>query len=191
MKIRVAGVDEAGRGPLAGPVVAAAVILNNENNEKPPHPLGDSKTISPARRESIYEWLKNGGASAIGIGIVMHDEIDRINILSASLLAMKKAVLKLGAKPEMLLIDGKFTLDLPTAQKAIVKGDSKVKAISAASIAAKVVRDGIMRKYHSIYPQYGFDRHKGYPTKAHKEAIIIHGASPIHRVTFSGVRPVC
>ncbi|GMT41989.1 MAG: ribonuclease HII [bacterium] len=188
---RVAGVDEAGRGPLAGPVVAAAVILSseNKNNIKPPYPLRDSKVLSPQRRERIYEWLKSSGA-AIGVGVVLHDEIDRINILRASLLAMKKAVYRIRPLPEMLLIDGIFTLDVNMPQKAIVKGDSKVEVISAASIAAKVIRDRIMKSYHGIYPRYGFDRHKGYPTRAHKNAILLHGPSPIHRMTFKGVKPV-
>lgn len=184
--MRVAGVDEAGRGPLAGPVVAAAVILNGV---PPPFPLVDSKTIGAQRREELYDWLFESGAE-IGVGVVEHDEIDRINILKASLLAMKKAVCGIRPLPDSLLVDGKFTLDLPLKQEAIVKGDSKREAISAASIIAKVTRDRLMFCIHSKYPQYGFSRNKGYPTAEHKMAILEHGPSPIHRLTFKGVKEV-
>ena len=183
----IAGVDEAGRGPLAGPVVAAAVIFNSE---KPPIPFKDSKLLTERQRERLYIWLMESGAS-VGIGVVKQDEIDRINILQASLLAMKKAVLRLSVTPEKLLIDGQFTTDLPIRQEAVVQGDRKIAVISAASVIAKVTRDKMMRGFHRKYPQYGFDRHKGYPTRAHKEAILKHGASPIHRLTFRGVKPSC
>lgn len=180
--------DEAGRGPLAGPVVAAAVML--DTSKEPPFPFKDSKTITREKREKLCRWLKDGGGE-IGLGIVEHDEIEKINIHNASLLAMKKAVASLKTEPEMLLIDGKFTLDMPIRQKAIIKGDSKVPAISAASIVAKVTRDEIMQRYHAQFPQYGFDRHKGYPTAAHKGAILKHGPCAIHRKTFRGVKEVC
>jgi ribonuclease HII len=180
----IAGVDEAGRGPLAGPVVAAAVIFNGE---KPPIPFKDSKLLTERQRELLYDWLMDCGAP-VGIGVVRQDVIDKINILQASLLAMKKAVLRLGLTPEKLLIDGQFTTDLPLRQEAVVQGDRKIAVISAASVIAKVTRDKIMRGFHRKYPQYGFDRHKGYPTRAHKEAIIKHGVSPIHRLTFRGVK---
>jgi len=173
----IAGVDEAGRGPLAGPVVAAAVIFNDS---LPPIPFKDSKLLTQRQRERLYDWLMKSGA-AVGIGVVRQDEIDRINILQASLLAMKKAVLRLDRTPEKLLIDGQFITDLPLRQEAVVKGDRKIAVISAASVIAKVTRDKIMRGFHRKYPQYGFDRHKGYPTRAHKEAILKHGVSPIHR----------
>ena len=185
--MRTAGVEEAGRGPLAGPVVASAVILNGA---KPPYPLVDSKSISESQREKIFDWLHECGAE-IGIGIVEHDEIDRINILQASLLAMKKAVEMILPSPELLLIDGQFTISGfgdEIRQEAIIKGDTKIEAISAASIVAKVTRDRIMKKYHIEYPQYEFAKHKGYPTAIHKKAIAIHGPSPIHRMTFKGVK---
>ncbi len=180
----IAGVDEAGRGPLAGPVVAAAVIFNSE---QPPIPFKDSKLLTERQREKLYNWLMESGAP-VGIGVVKQDVIDRINILQASLLAMKKAVLRLGVTPEKLLIDGQFTTDLPIRQEAVIKGDRKIAVISAASVIAKVTRDKIMRGFHRKYPLYGFDRHKGYPTRAHKEAILKHGVSPIHRLTFRGVK---
>jgi len=187
--LRVAGVDEAGRGPLAGPVVAGAVILNGG---EPPYPLVDSKTISEKRREAIFKWLHESGAE-IGIGIVEPDEIDRINILQASLLAMKIATEKLDPLPNKLLIDGQFTiktLEGKIDQEAIIKGDTKVESISAASIIAKVTRDRIMKGYHAEYPEYNFLSHKGYPTAAHKSAILEHGPSPIHRLSFRGVKQV-
>lgn len=183
----VAGVDEAGRGPLAGPVVAGAVVLSGA---EPPFPFRDSKTISEGRREALFEWLRVSGAS-VGVGIVEPDEIDRINILRASLLAMRRAVEMLNPAPHRLMVDGTFIIPgcaLP--QEAIVKGDAKIPAISAASIVAKVTRDRIMGKYHGEFPQYGFDRHKGYPTKEHKEAILRFGPSVIHRRTFSGVKGI-
>ncbi|MBI5179421.1 MAG: ribonuclease HII [Nitrospinae bacterium] len=185
---RPAGVDEAGRGPLAGPVVAAAVLL--PEGKTPPWPLADSKTIPHERRVALFDWLYESGAE-IGVGIVDHEEIDKMNILRASLHAMKKAVLELKNPPDFLMIDGTFTLDMPLRQEAIVKGDSKVAAISAASIVAKVTRDRMMDEFHKQFPQYGFDRHKGYPTKEHKQAIIKHGPSPIHRRTFRGVKETC
>jgi ribonuclease HII len=184
--LRIAGVDEAGRGPLAGPVVAGAVILSGGT---PPYPLVDSKTINEKRREALYEWLCESG-SEIGVGIVEPDEIDRINILQASLLAMKIAAEKLDPVPDKLLIDGQFTikaLDGMIGQEAIIKGDTKVESISAASIVAKVTRDRIMKGYHREYPEYNFLKNKGYPTMAHKRAILDHGPSPIHRLTFRGV----
>jgi len=181
-----AGIDEAGRGPLAGPVIASAVILTCET---PPYPFADSKTINEKRRELLYDWLISTSAD-IGIGEASHQEIDEINIHNASLLAMKRAVLSLKSLPSKLLIDGKFTIEMNINQEAIIKGDSKVEAISAASIVAKVTRDRLMKKYHLLFPQYGLAQHKGYPTKAHKEAIAVYGPSPIHRLTFKGVKPV-
>ena len=181
----IAGVDEVGRGPLAGPVVAAAVLLGGG---EPPYRLADSKAISEKRREAIFEWL-SGGDAHIGIGFVEHDEIDRINIHNASLLAMRRAVEALPVTPARLLIDGKFTIDMDMdmEQEAIIKGDSKEPAISAASIVAKVTRDRLMKDYDRVYPGYGFSGHKGYPTKSHKDAIRRLGPSPIHRLSFRGV----
>ncbi len=180
----VAGVDEAGRGPLAGPVVAAAVIL-------PANPrlngLTDSKKLSEKKREAFFLRIQEE-ATAFGIGIVGHDVIDRINILQASRLAMKHAVEKLAEPPDLLLIDGIHTIDRPEDQWTLIEGDSRSQSIAAASVLAKVTRDRLMRDYHREFPQYGFDRHKGYPTASHKAEIVRHGPSPIHRKTFRGVK---
>ncbi|MCP4720088.1 MAG: ribonuclease HII [Desulfobacteraceae bacterium] len=179
----IAGIDEAGRGPLAGPVVSAAVIL-------PPNfscpGVTDSKKLSEKKRESLFPLIK-AQALAVGIGVADHKEIDQINILAASLLSMKRAVIDLATGPDYLLIDGKFTIDMDLPQQAIIKGDLRSISIAAASIIAKVTRDRIMVKLHNTYPQYNFIRHKGYPTKAHKQAIIDHGPCPVHRTTFNGV----
>jgi ribonuclease HII len=181
----IAGVDEAGRGPLAGPVVSAAVIL-------PAHcaitGLNDSKKLSPARREALFAEIQRT-ALAVGVGRVEADEIDHLNILQASLLSMRLAVAQLDPRADYLLIDGKFTLaDTPTPQEALIKGDARSASIAAASIVAKVSRDRLMQRYHDTYPHFGFDRHKGYPTKAHKAAIAKHGPCPIHRRSFRGVK---
>jgi ribonuclease HII len=180
----VAGTDEAGRGPLAGPVVAACVIL-------PPHceyqQFQDSKKLSAKAREELAQRLVALEAQ-IGVGIVSAAEIDRLNILQASLLAMKKAVEKLPCLPDFLLVDGKFTVPMAVAQKAYVKGDSRSASISAASIVAKVTRDAIMEQYHLEYPQYNFARHKGYPTAEHRRIIREIGPCSIHRQSFKPVR---
>jgi len=182
-----AGVDEAGRGPLAGPVVAAAVIL--PEGKLPPWPFADSKAIPHSRRVALFDWLYENGA-IIGVGIAGHGEIDKMNILRASLWAMKLAVEQMETAPDFLMIDGTFTIDMDIPQEAIVKGDSKVPAISAASIIAKVTRDRIMDGLHAQYPQYGFAKHKGYPTKGHREAIVKYGPSPVHRKSFRGVKGI-
>ena len=187
---RVAGLDEAGRGPLAGPVVACAVITDfrrfgpalagsNLKNIK------DSKKLSPKRREEFYKILTRHPAIKWGVGRVSEKVIDEINILEATKLAMKKAVEKLKKKPDFLILDGKMKLDLPTAQKSIVKGDEKVFSCAAASIIAKVYRDRVMRKYHKKYRLYGFGKHKGYPTKYHYRMIRKHGPCQIHRKSFT------
>ena len=180
----VAGTDEAGRGPLAGPVVAACVIL-------PPRceyqQFQDSKTLSAKARRELADRLVAMGAE-IGVGIVSAPEIDRLNILHASLLAMKKAVEELPVLPDFLLVDGKFTVPMAVAQKAYVKGDSRSASISAASIVAKVTRDAVMEQYHLEYPQYNFARHKGYPTAEHRRIIREIGPCPIHRQSFKPVR---
>lgn len=178
-----AGVDEAGRGPLAGPVVAAAVVLPDECEIVG---LDDSKKLSHSRRETLCEEIKVVALS-FAIGIVEPEEIDRINILRAALLAMEISVKKLTTKPDYLLIDGNQRTSLMLMQETIVKGDSKSCSIAAASIIAKVARDKIMEEYHSTYPEYNFKGHKGYPTKEHYEAIKAHGPCPIHRKTFKGV----
>jgi ribonuclease HII len=180
----VAGVDEAGRGPLAGPVVSAAVILPTTFAETE---VTDSKKLTPGKRECLYDRIYDQ-AIAVGIGIVDSVEIDRINILQASLLSMTIAVQNLEPHPDFLLIDGTFSITFDLPQKPIPKGDSLSISIAAASIIAKVSRDRLMQKYHHYYPQFEFSRHKGYPTKAHKEAIRKFGCSPIHRKSFKGVK---
>jgi ribonuclease HII len=180
----IAGVDEAGRGPLAGPVVSAAVILPTGFSAPG---LNDSKKLTPKKREIYYKKICSG-ADAIGIGIVDVADIDRINILKAALLSMAIAVKNLRPHPDFLLIDGKFITEAKFPQQAIIKGDALSISIAAASVIAKVTRDRIMEKYHAVYPAYGFNRHKGYPTQEHREAIKCHGCCPIHRKTFKGVR---
>jgi len=180
----IAGIDEAGRGPLAGPVVSAAVILppTFDGSE-----VTDSKKLSPKNRERLYDIIY-AQATAVGIGIVDSVEIDRINILQASLLSMAMAVKNLAPCPDLLLIDGIFGIISDLPQKPIPKGDTLSITIAAASIIAKVTRDRLMQKYHHYYPQFDFPRHKGYPTEAHKAAIRKFGYSPIHRKSFNGVK---
>jgi ribonuclease HII len=177
----VAGVDEAGRGPLAGPVVAAAVILPLDTNLEG---LNDSKKISPAKRDELFPKIK---MMIHGVAVVNQEVIDEINILQAARLAMKQAVEKLSSVPDLLLIDGNQKIDSSIEQWAIVKGDAKSFSIAAASVLAKVTRDRIMEDYHRLYPQYEFVRHKGYGTKLHRDLIAEHGPCPIHRRTFRGV----
>lgn len=184
--ILLCGVDEAGRGPLAGPVYAAAVILNPEF---PISGLADSKRLSEKRREQLTLEIKERALSwAIARAEV--EEIDRINILQASLLAMRRAVESLQCTPAEVLVDGSHCPKLQIPVRAIVKGDSSVPEISAASILAKTARDADMMAMHQQFPQYGFDRHKGYPTAQHMDALRKYGASIIHRVSFSPVRAV-
>ncbi len=178
-----AGVDEAGRGPLAGPVLAAAVILPEECEI---NGLNDSKKLTRKMREILYEKIK-ATAVSIGVGIVEPDEIDRINILRATLLAMEIAVERLNPKPDFLLIDGNIRTSLLIPQETVVGGDSICYSIAAASIIAKVTRDSIMDDYHNIHPEYNFNKHKGYPTKEHFKALRKFGPCLIHRRTFKGV----
>ena len=180
------GADEAGRGPIAGPVFAAAVILD------PDHPidgLKDSKKLSEHRRDELALEIKQY-AKAWAIAECSIEEIDELNILHASMLAMKRAIESLAIRPELALIDGNRCPKLAIAAKAIVKGDDKVPAISAASILAKTARDTVMLDLHRQYPEYGFDRHKGYPTAYHLEQLSIHGVSPVHRKTYAPVRKI-
>ena len=176
----IAGIDEAGRGPLAGPVVAAAVIL-------PPgyeHPeITDSKKLSPRQRERLYEVIERDAVS-IGIGVVEAPVIDAVNILQATLLAMKDAVLELSPSPDYLLIDGLNRIDLAIHQETIIRGDSLSLSVASASIVAKVSRDRLMEMYHRQFPQYNFLRNKGYGTREHREAILKFGRSKIHRRSF-------
>jgi ribonuclease HII len=180
----LAGVDEAGRGPLAGPVVAAAVILDKEN---PIAGLADSKLLSAAKRTELAEKIKKH-AIAWSIANVEHPEIDRINILQASLMAMKIAIEKLAVKPEHVLVDGNMCPRINYSVDAIIGGDRTVPAISAASILAKVTRDEQMHNYDVIYPGYGFARHKGYATREHIRALESLGACEIHRKSFAPVK---
>ena len=181
----VAGVDEAGRGPLAGPVVAAAVIFLDYS--KIPE-VFDSKQLSEKAREELFEVLTSRDDILFAFSEVDNNEIDRLNILQATHLAMRSAVDKLSQKPDFVLIDGNPVKSMHYPNKSVVKGDAKCAAISAASIIAKVHRDRLMCKYAELYPEYGFELHKGYGTAAHIEAIKKYGATPIHRKTFAPVR---
>ena len=181
---RIAGIDEAGRGPLAGPVVSAAVIIPISLQIPG---ISDSKKLSPQKRDYLYEKIYDSAVS-VGIGIVDPFEIDRINILQAALLSMAMAVENLVPQPDCLLIDGTFLISSTLPQEAIPKGDALSASIAAASIIAKVTRDRLMERYHEDYPQFEFSKHKGYPTKAHKQAIQKFGCCPIHRRTFKGVK---
>lgn len=180
----IAGADEAGRGPLVGSVVAAAVILDAGN---PIEGLNDSKKLSEKKRNTLFLEIKQK-ALAWSICSVEAETIDRINILQASLLAMKTAIEDLSVQPDLALIDGNKCPDLACRAEAIVKGDSRVAAISAASILAKVERDQQMILLDEQYPQYEFARHKGYPTKVHMELLKKHGPCPVHRKSFSPVK---
>jgi ribonuclease HII len=180
---RVAGVDEVGRGPLAGPVVAAAVILNPD---RPIEGLADSKALSEKKREKLFPIIQQN-VLAWSIGRVEAEEIDRINIFHASLLAMRRAVLALPIKPLHVQVDGKYGPSLPCSVEAIVKGDQTVPAISAASILAKVIRDREMVLLDEAYPGYGFAKHKGYGTKLHMQALDDLGPCPQHRRSFAPV----
>ena len=182
----VAGVDEAGRGPLAGPVVAAAVILDEL---KPIDRLGDSKLISPRRRERLFDEIR-AKALACCIAEASVEEIDRLNILQATLLAMQRAVAGLRLPPRLVLVDGNRLPVLGMPAEAIVKGDARVPAISAASILAKVYRDRLCEALHEAHPAYGFARHKGYPTADHLAALRAHGACVAHRRSYAPVRAV-
>lgn len=176
----VAGLDEAGRGPLAGPVVAAAVIF--EPDVLIPF-VNDSKKLTEKRREELYHLIREK-AVTVGVGLVSHDVIDRINILQASMLAMNKAIGQLKVQPEQLLVDGNFFRHEKFPVENIIKGDSLSHSIAAASIIAKVTRDSLMREYDRVFPHYGFAQHKGYGTRDHIAAIHRHGFCEIHRRTF-------
>jgi len=178
--LHIAGVDEAGRGPLAGPVVAAAVIF-------PPDVLidgvNDSKKLTASERERLFDSIRLKALS-VGIGISSHSTIDEINILEASMVAMQQAVIQLSVRPDHLLIDGNIYRDGSVPYTTIVGGDAKCHSIAAASIIAKVTRDRLMVQYHEQYPQYGFAKHKGYGTREHIEAIRKYGPCEIHRKSF-------
>lgn len=181
----IAGIDEVGRGPLAGPVVAAAVILPWR---RPIRGVRDSKEVPPTERERLYHQILES-AIAVGVGMVGPREIERINILQATIVAMEEAVSRLGIAPDALLIDAVPLRRLDTPQRAVIHGDAVSYLIAAASIVAKVIRDRLMEDYHVRYPRYGFSGHKGYGTPLHVECLSRHGSCPIHRRTFRGVTP--
>lgn len=177
----ICGIDEAGRGPLAGPVVVAAVIMPKDSMIEG---VNDSKKVSEKKREALYEQITND-AIAYGVGIIGQEEIDELNILNATKKGLTTAIKELKVKPERILVDaltGIDTLGIPYTP--IVKGDAKSYSIAAASIIAKVTRDRIMREWDELYPQYGFERHKGYGTKMHIDAIKEYGLCPLHRLSF-------
>jgi ribonuclease HII len=182
----IVGVDEVGRGPLAGDVVAAAAVLNNEDHIQG---LADSKKLSARRREALSEQL-HLRARGVALGLATPQEIDDLNILQASLLAMWRAVDALGLTPDLVLVDGRQLPRWNYPGIAVIKGDSRVPQIAAASIVAKVARDRYMCEQHEQWPMYGFDAHKGYPTAAHLAALQEHGVCPLHRRSFAPVRAV-
>ena len=204
----IVGIDEVGRGPLAGPVVAAACVILDTKYAILNTGVRDSKKLSPNQREQVFANLSLNSGVEWGIGQVSEKQIDKINIYQATRLAMKKAVqslerkLKLvpevrdrvksepGAVIDSLIIDGNMLLDLPVSQKAIIKADATIPQCMAASIVAKVTRDRLMLRLHKKYPQYGFDRHKGYGTAYHLKALKTHGPSPIHRLSFAPCKGV-
>jgi ribonuclease HII len=183
----VAGIDEAGRGPLAGPVVAAAVILP-EHFDLPG--LNDSKQLSEKQRNRLFPLI-HAQALAVGIGVSRADEIDRINILQATLQGMSRAVQRLALSPDFLLVDGISPVPIGIEQKTLKKGDSRSLSIAAASVVAKVVRDRIMVAYDRLFPEYGFAGHKGYGSQLHRDAVARYGPCVCHRRSFSGVREHC
>ncbi len=178
--INIAGIDEAGRGPLCGPVVAAAVILPKD---KKIEGVNDSKKLTEKKREMLYDDIMNE-AVAVGVGISEVDVIEKVNILNATKIAMKKAIENLKVKPDYCLIDGNQMIDISIDAETVVSGDAKSESIAAASIIAKVTRDRMLIEYDKLYPEYGFAKHKGYGTKAHIEAIKKYGLTPIHRPSF-------
>jgi ribonuclease HII len=180
----ICGVDEAGRGPLAGEVFAACVVLDPA---RPVRGLADSKQLSPERRAALAEAIR-GNARAWAVASATVEEIDTLNILQASLLAMRRALEQLSTQPEEVLVDGLYCPPSRWPTRAVVKGDAKVKAISAASILAKCARDAAMLDLHARRPEYGFDRHKGYGTREHLDALRRHGVSEFHRRSFAPVR---
>ena len=182
----IAGVDEVGVGPIAGPVVAAAVILNPA---KKIYKLRDSKILSSTQRDILYSRIMQN-ALDVAIGISSVEEIDELNIFHATMLAMQRAINSLVMKPELVLIDGRSKPSIDFPVQTIVKGDQTVKCISAASIIAKVTRDTMMNNYHKEFPLYSFDQHKGYSTKLHQRLVIQHGVTAIHRRSFNFIKEI-
>lgn len=187
----IGSIDEAGRGPLAGPVVAACVLIDSDFQitDDNLNAVKDSKKLTEKKREELFDIIKDN--FRVGVGICDHNTIDRVNILQATFLAMKKAIGDLKQKPDFILLDGKFPIpNMSTHQKPVIQGDNLVFSIAAASIIAKVTRDRIMLQMHEIYPDYAFDKHKGYGTKLHMELLNKNGACSIHRKTFAPVKRV-
>ncbi|ETW96001.1 MAG: ribonuclease HII [Candidatus Entotheonella factor] len=180
---RVAGVDEAGRGPLAGPVVAAAVVLPDDGAVEG---LQDSKRLTARQRERVYAAILRD-ALDYGIGMVSNTEIDRLNILQATREAMRRALAELQQRPDLALIDGNQKIDSGVTERTIVRGDARCASVAAASVVAKVSRDRLMTAYAARFPGYGFEQHKGYPTRAHYERLRVLGPCAIHRLSFRGV----
>ncbi|MDI3496359.1 MAG: ribonuclease [Patescibacteria group bacterium] len=188
----IAGIDEAGRGPLAGPVVAACVIIdaNFNLNDQDLTLVTDSKKLSPTKRNALFKIIKDK-VLAVEIGVVNNDVIDKINILQASFLAMRHSLKKIPLKPDFILVDGKYPIPrITTPQKAIIGGDSNTWVIAAASIIAKVSRDWLMTEFHKEYPQYNFKKHKGYGTKEHLQALAQFGPCPLHRRSFAPLKKI-
>lgn len=192
----IAGIDEVGRAPLAGPVVAAAIILNPDtvgryrSRAKWWHDVRDSKTLSAAKREGLIDFIKEN-ALDFAIGEASHLEIDEFNIHNASLLAMRRAVAKLGLSPQIVLVDGPHAIPgLGIRQQTVVEGDAKILSIAAASILAKVHRDSLLKKYSLQFPEFGFEKHKGYDTDLHRKALLEYGPCEIHRMSFTPVREI-
>jgi ribonuclease HII len=192
--VRIAGVDEAGRGPLAGPVAAAAVVLPSvwyqQGLPVALRGLNDSKQLTESERERFYEFIISSSEVEFAISLVEADEIDRINILRASLLAMNRALRQLRSTPDHVIVDGNQKTSTEWDQTALVKGDSRSYSIAAASVLAKVTRDRVMLEHDGRYPCYGFASHKGYGTPQHLAALAVHGPCPIHRRSFAPLRPV-
>lgn len=185
---RIAGIDEAGRGPLAGPVVAAACVIGVDILIEG---INDSKKLSPQKRAALYQRLTSSADIFYGVGIVDAEEIDRVNIYEATKIAMYEALKNLNIPVDLLLVDGLFLPYPPVVSRKIIRGDAQSYCIAAASIIAKQVRDEIMEQYHDQWPLYGFNQHKGYPTKAHKKALEKYGPCPIHRRTYAPVQACC
>ena len=185
---RVAGVDEVGRGPLAGPVVAVAVVFPTGVPRRLRPLLDDSKRLSPAARDQAYAALHDSGAAEIGVGAASVAEILRLNILHAAMLAMRRAVLRLHALPDLVLVDGNRAPPLPCPAQCCIGGDATSLSIAAASIVAKVVRDRAMARLHARHPHYAWHENAGYGTRAHRDALLRHGATPHHRAAFGSVR---
>ncbi|HUJ88730.1 MAG TPA: ribonuclease HII [Syntrophorhabdales bacterium] len=181
----VAGLDEAGRGPLAGPVISSCVAWQGLPAARAP--VNDSKLLSEQQRKSLFPWIVTN-AYRVGVGLATPREIEELNIHNATLLSMERALEAVRTPVDLILVDGLFAVPSYPNCKTLVKGDRKCFFIACASIVAKVVRDDIMERYNDLYPQYLFKKNKGYPTEEHKEAIRIHGLSPIHRRTFRGVK---